>query len=145
MLLFSLLLVPGPQIITHPTDTSAAAPFSAMFTCSARGYGYLNITWYKNNKFYNTITDKSTIHQTSSIDTFTSTLVIYNVIEDDIGVYHCLVWDRSKASQSRTGELFFSGTLCSCDAASMLLSLAITFMISPTIAAQFITYVCICD
>ena len=101
-----LLSVPAPQIIIHPNDTSAAAPFSAVFTCSAKGYGYLNITWFKNNKVYNSL--KSIIHQTSSMNITTSTLVIYNVTEDDVGVYHCLVWASSKASQSRTADLLFS-------------------------------------
>ena len=104
-----VLLVPAPQIIIHPTDTSAAAPFSAVFTCSARGYGYLNITWFKNNKVYYVITDKSRIHQTSSMNVTSGTLVIHNVTEDDMGMYHCQVWASRTASQSRTANLFFSG------------------------------------
>jgi len=55
------------------------------------------------------VTNKSTIHQTSSLNITTSTLVIYNVTEHDVGVYHCLVWASSKASQSRTADLVFSG------------------------------------
>ena len=110
LIMVCLLLVPAPDIITHPTDTSAAAPFSAVFTCSAKGYGFLNITWFKNNKVYNSITNKATMHQTSSINITTSTLVIYNVTEDDMGVYYCLVWANSKASQSRIANLLFSGT-----------------------------------
>ena len=105
----TVISVPFPHIITHPTDTSAAAPFSAVFTCSARGYGYLNITWYKNNKVYNMITNKSTIHQTSSLNITTSTLVIYNVTEHDVGMYHCQVWASSKASQSRMADLVYPG------------------------------------
>jgi len=102
-------LVPAPEITTHPTDTSSAAPFSGVFTCAASGYGYMNITWYKNRKVYNAITNKSTMHQTSSLNITTSTLVIYDVTEDDMGVYHCLVWASSKASQSRRAKLLFSG------------------------------------
>ena len=109
---YRILLVPAPEIIAHPTDTSAAAPFSGVFTCSASGYGYMNITWFKNNQVYNAITNKSTIHQTSSMNITTSTLVIYSVTEDDMGAYHTLVWVSSKASQSRTASLLFSGKSC---------------------------------
>ena len=67
----------------------------------------MNVTWYKNNKVYNA--NKFTIHQTSSLNITTSTLVIYNVTEYDVGVYHCLVWASSKASQSRMADLVFAG------------------------------------
>ena len=40
-------MVSQSNIITQPTDTSAAAPFNEVFTCSVIGYGYQNITWYK--------------------------------------------------------------------------------------------------
>ena len=98
--------VPAPDIITDPTDTSAAAPFSAVFTCSARGCGELNITWHRHNKplpqrVYSTIKN--------SVNGTTSTLTILNVVNDDVGTYYCVVWASNKATQSRVASLFLAG------------------------------------
>ena len=37
----------APTIITDPIDTYAAAPFSGVFTCSAKGCGKVNIIWHR--------------------------------------------------------------------------------------------------
>ena len=46
---YTYYVAPALRIVTHPTDTSAAAPFSALFKCSIKAYGYLTVTWYRNN------------------------------------------------------------------------------------------------
>ena len=105
-----LFTVPGPHIITHPTDTSAAAPFSGVFTCSASGYGTLSIYWMKENSDLPT---KSFVMLSSSPEVINSTLVIPNVTESDVDQYYCIVWaDDIKASKSHAAQLSFSGIIC---------------------------------
>ena len=107
--IFITQIVPGPDMITHPTDTSAAAPFSAVFTCSASAFGHINITWYKNNEAYKTIANKSNFTLTSSNNVSTSNLTILNVTMKDNGVYYCEAWANKRATQSRLVNLFFAG------------------------------------
>ena len=95
-----------PHIIAHPTDTSAAAPFSGVFTCSVTGCGHLNITWYRRG---GSLPTKSESTEVSSPTVTTSTLVIPNVTSDDVGRYYCLVWANSTASRSNDVILNFSG------------------------------------
>ena len=97
----------APYITTHPTDTSAAAPFSAVFTCSASGYGDLNIIWYRNNlplpvKAHSIKVDQSDY-------TTASRLTIPNVDKQDVGEYYCIVWANKKASRSRSAKLLIAG------------------------------------
>ena len=99
-------VVPAPDIITDPTDTSAAAPFSAVFTCSAKGCGELNITWHRHTKplpkrVYSAITD--------SLNETTNTLTIPNVVNDDVGIYYCVVRAGNIAVRSRISNLLFAG------------------------------------
>ena len=102
------LVAPAPHILTHPTDTSAAAPFSAVFTCSARGYGHLNIIWYRNNLLLPTKAHSTQVHLPDSITT--SRLTIPNVDQQDVGQYYCIVWANSKkASRSRSASLSVAG------------------------------------
>ena len=102
--------VPPPHIITHPTDTSAAAPFSGVFTCSAGGYGYLSIKWERQDI---TLPNKINSTQVSSSEVTTSTLVIPNVNEDDVGNYHCIVHAGQTLTQSETAKLSLAGIYCS--------------------------------
>jgi len=99
-------IVPPPHIITHPTDTSAAAPFSGVFTCSAGGYGYLMIKWKRRNK---KLPKKFNTMQTSSSEVTTSTLVIPNVTNHDVGNYYCLVKAGKKTNKSKQAKLTFAG------------------------------------
>ena len=102
-----LFIVPAPHIITHPTDTSAVVPFSGVFTCSAGGYGYRYIIWYRRTgpipkKAYSTLIP--------SVNETTSVLTIPNVTSKDVGVYYCVVWVNKTAIQSQTANLFLAGT-----------------------------------
>ena len=72
-------------IITQPTDTSAAAPFGGVFTCTVVGYGYQNMTWYKQS---GTLPYKHKASEVTSDGVTTSTLIIPNVTEEDVGKYH---------------------------------------------------------
>ena len=101
-------IVLPPHIITHPTDTSAAAPFSGVFTCSARGYGHLNISWYKKENQFEKVPGKCIISQVDNVSTTTSTLIIPNVTDDEIGTYYCVVWANKRATQSETATLYKS-------------------------------------
>jgi len=100
-------LADAPHIITHPTDTSAAAPFSAVFTCSARGFGNMNIIWYRNNLPLPIKAYSELVHQPNSITT--SRLTIPNVDKQDVGEYYCVVWASKKASRSRVADLLIAG------------------------------------
>ena len=102
-------IVPAPDIITHPTDTTVAAPFSAVFTCSVCVFGHLNLIWYKGSEIYESIPKKSVITVTSSNNVTNSTLTILNVSSKDSGMYYCEAWANKKASQSRSAHLLYSG------------------------------------
>ena len=95
-----------PLIRTHPTDTIAAAPFSGVFTCSVIGCGHLYITWYRREA---PLPTKSKSTEVSSPTVTTSTLVIPNVTNDDVGSYYCIVWANNRASRSNEAALYFSG------------------------------------
>ena len=99
---------PTPLIVSHPTDTSAAAPFSGVFTCSARGYGApLVVEWKRENSDLPSSSNSSTQVLSSGITT--STLVIPNVTNNDVGSYYCMVWNKKKGAQSSSANLSFSG------------------------------------
>ena len=93
-------------IVTQPTDTSAAAPFSGVFTCSVEGYGYHNILWYKQS---GTLPYKHKIKEMTSQGVATSTLIIPNVTKEDVGEYYCQVWANNIGVRSITANLYYSG------------------------------------
>ena len=111
MLVCSLVSVPPPYIITQPTDTSAAAPFSGVFTCSAGGHGLLNIEWYRSNVLLEVLPKKSVVSQISTLEVTTSTLVIPNVTNNDVGSYYCVVWAGRQAALSEKVKLDIAGML----------------------------------
>ena len=96
----------APDIILHPTDTSAAAPFSAVFTCSAKGCGELNVIWHRQTK---PLPQRAYSTMTASVNGTTSTLTIPNVVSEDVGTYYCVVWASKIAVQSRVASLFLAG------------------------------------
>ena len=93
-------------IITQPTDTSAAAPFGGVFTCTVVGYGYQNMTWYKQS---GTLPYKHKASEVTSDGVTTSTLIIPNVTEEDVGKYHCQVWANNIGVRSEKANLYYSG------------------------------------
>ena len=95
-------IVPAPLIVTHPIDTSAAAPFSAVFTCSAKAYGEVSFEWKGKD-------DLPSPMQISSPELTTSTLTIPNVTSSDVGIYHCVVWANQKGSISNKAKLSLAG------------------------------------
>jgi len=103
--------VPAPHIIVHPTNTSAAAPFSAVFTCSAEGYGDLNIRWRRKGVLFEKIPEKSKINQENHLNIATSKLVIPNVTDNDVGMYYCIVWANRTATSSFIANLKKSSML----------------------------------
>ena len=96
-------------IITHPMDTSAAAPFSGVFICSVEGYGYQNITWYKQSGTI--LPYKHKIKMMTSNGIVTSTLIIPNVTEEDVGKYYCQVWANGFGVKSDPATLHLSGMI----------------------------------
>lgn len=98
-----------PKVIVHPSDTSAGAPFSAVFTCSATGYGKLLIEWKRSDNFNLPVKSYST--QITTQQFITSTFVIPNVTYDDSGEYYCIGWIGMQASKSKTALLHYSGQL----------------------------------
>ena len=94
------------RIITQPTNTSAAAPFSGVFTCSVIGYGYQMITWRKQP---GTLPHKHNTRQVTSQGITTSTLIIPNVTEEDVGEYKCQVWANNMQVDSEKVNLHYSG------------------------------------
>ena len=100
-------VVSSSKIVMQPTDTSAADPFSGVFTCSVVGYGYQNITWYKQSS---TLPYKYKINEMTSGEVTTSTLVIPNVTEEDVGKYYCQVWANNIGVKSNKANLYYSGT-----------------------------------
>ena len=100
-----MYLVPAPRIITHPADASVAAPFSAVFTCSAQGYEPIIIEWKRRDS---SIPSKANIKQINS-DIIVSTLTIANVTEVDAGTYYCIAWAGRKGSLSKEATLYYAG------------------------------------
>ena len=92
----------APALITHPTNTSATAPFSGVFTCSAKGHGKLNVIWHRHNK---SLPQSAHSTPTASVNEITSTLTIPNVTDKDVGTYYCVVWTSNKATRSRIASL----------------------------------------
>ena len=105
-IIFYMHLASSSTFVTHPTDTSAAAPFSAVFTCSAYGYGHQHIRWHKE---HGKLPHRHTIEHTSSSTIVISTLIIANVTEQDVGKYYCQVWANNIGSQSERANLYYSG------------------------------------
>ena len=104
-------VVSALRIVTQPTDTSAAAPFSALFKFSIQVYGYLTITWHKNNE--NSIPKKAYPTLIPSVNETTSILTIPNVTNKDNDTYYCVVWANNMAVRSQSANLFLAGKVCS--------------------------------
>ena len=96
-----------PHVVTHPTNTSAAAPFSALFSCSVQAYGYLTVTWYRNNR--EPVPKKAYFMLMPSVDITTSVLTIPNVTSKDVGAYYCVVEANRKIAQSLVANLILAG------------------------------------
>jgi len=77
-----------------------------VFTCSAKGYGDLTITWHRNN---GDLPSKAYSNKTITTDITTSTLTIPHVRNKDVGKYYCWVWANMMASQSKTATLSLAG------------------------------------
>ena len=102
-------IVAAPRVVTHPTDTSAAVPFSALFNCSFQAIGYLTITWYRNNK--NAVPVKAYSTLMPSVNVTTSILTIPNVTSKDIGTYCCVAQVGRITVKSLSANLFLSGKI----------------------------------
>ena len=100
-------VVHAPHVVTHPTDTSAAAPFSALFSCSIQVYGYLTITWYRIND--NPVPSKAYSMVIPSMNKTISILTIPNVTSEDVGTYYCEAWANRMAVLSLSAHLFLAG------------------------------------
>ena len=97
------------RIVTQPTDTSAAAPFSALFKTSIQVYGYLTINWYKNNR--TPVPEKAYLTLIPSVNETTSILTIPTVTSGDVGTYYCVVWANNMAVRSHSANLFLAGKI----------------------------------
>ena len=101
---------PTLYIIDDPTDTSAAAPFSGVFTCSAGGDGSTLVAeWKRSGSSLPSKSSYSTNVLSSGITT--SSLVIPNVTNGDVGSYYCLVWRERRAVQSKSAHLAYAGKI----------------------------------
>ena len=107
---YTLCVVSALRIITQPTDTYAAAPFSALFKFSIQAYGYLTIYWYKNNN--NLASKKAYLTLIPSVNETTIILTIPNVTSEDVGTYYCVVWANNMAVISHSANLFLAGKIC---------------------------------
>ena len=106
------ILYVGPvlRIVAQPTDTCAAAPFSALFRISIQVYGYLTINWYKNDK--SPVPEKAYLTLIPSANETTSILTIPTVTSEDVGIYYCVVWANNMAVRSHSANLFLAGKVC---------------------------------
>ena len=96
-----------PEIIIHPVNTSAAAPFGGKFKCSAKVYGILSLEW---KRVGSDLPNKAMITFKSSPDSFTSVLFIPNVTSSDVGEYQCIASANNEMIHSDVAALQFSGT-----------------------------------
>ena len=101
-------LVADPKIVIQPKVIYAAAPFGGIFTCSAKGYGNLSISW---SRIYDMLPDKSNISTIDSSEILYSTLEIPNATAEDEGIYLCIMsYENETAAESATATLHISGT-----------------------------------
>ena len=107
--LFMAYVESALHIVTQPTDTSAAAPFGTLFQFSIQVYGYLTVTWYRNNG--NSIPKKAYLTLIPSVSKTTSILTIPNVTSEDVGAYYCVVWANNMAVRSHSANLFLAGKI----------------------------------
>ena len=98
-----------PHFHTHPIDTTAAAPFSALFNCCVQAYGYLNITWYRNND--EPVPSKANSTLILSVNMTTSDLTIPDVTSEDVGAYYCVALIKGIIIRSLAGNLVLAGKL----------------------------------
>ena len=96
------------SIVTHPIDTTAATPYSAVFTCSIYGYGYQNVSWHRES---NRLPYNHQIKELSSHRIITTILTIPNVTEQDAGKYYCQVWANHIRVQSDRANLYYAGNV----------------------------------
>ena len=111
-----------PQVTIHPTDTTAAAPYSALFSCSVHAYGYLTVTWFKNNR--NPVPEKAHSKLIPLKNATTSILTIPNVTIEDVGTYYCVVRANRRTAQSLSGSLILAGSIVSYIASYFFIYLA---------------------
>ena len=95
------------RIVSQPTNTSAAAPFSALFKISTQVYGYLTINWYKNDKI--PVPEKAYVTLIPSVNETTIILTIPTVTSEDVGTYYCVVRANNKIVRSHRANLFLAG------------------------------------
>ena len=103
----ALTVVLAPMIVLQPNNSSAAAPFSAVFICSAIAYGVLSFEWKRSN--YSDLPPKSFTEMKLSLNGTISYLFIPNVTKDDEDGYRCEAWANNLASRSNIAMLQFSG------------------------------------
>jgi len=87
-------------------NTSAAAPFKAIFKCAAQGYGTVTIEWKRTDS---AIPNKANITQQILLNISMSHLVIPNVMQGDTGKYYCVAWANRKGSISKEAMLLYAG------------------------------------
>ena len=104
-----LFTVIAPRFVIQPTDTSAAEPFSGVFTCSAKRRSDLNIIWHRH---INPLPHKAYSMIIASENKITSILTIPNVAIEDVGKYYCVVQASIITIQSKFANLYFSGKTC---------------------------------
>ena len=101
-----MCIVSSSTVDTHPVDVTAAAPYSAVFTCSIYGYGYQNVTWHREA---NKLPQNHQIIEKPTPRIITTTLTIPNVTEQDAGKYYCQVWANNIRTQSDRANLYYAG------------------------------------
>ena len=94
-------------MVSHPTNTSAASPFGAHFSCSIQAYGYLTITWYRS--YRNPVQSKASSTIKQSMNVATSVLYIPNVTSEDVDTYFCEAWANRMAAHSLNAKLLLTG------------------------------------
>jgi len=104
--IFCYCTAQAPRIIHHPVGTSAAAPFSAIFTCAAQGFGTVRIEWKRSDSV---IPNMANITQLNLHNVAISDLIIPSVNESDAGTYYCIAWANQKGSVSKEAMLLFPG------------------------------------
>ena len=85
---FCNIIAPVPQIIKQPVNTTAADPFGAHFSCTANGYGKIEITWNTENSKRG-VPRKAIVTEERSPESVTSMLFIPDVALEDEGGYYC--------------------------------------------------------
>ena len=92
----------SPTIIKQPDDVNVSVCKSALFVCTAHGYGSIKIVWKRVNY---TLPITADVTEEESLNQFTSTLRVSEMVGYYSGQYYCIVENKAGKAISQVANL----------------------------------------